>query len=121
MEDPLDIREFQKVYTNLSLLISLLLSKEQVLLFQSHRARAIDPKKVEESETLKVWIISLSPTARWTSSLYSKFLSGSNKHRKTKTQTAGIMHSVFQVALLSILVMARVKEYWLVLSYINSK
>ena len=68
---------------------------------------------------LKVWITSLSPMAKLISSLYSKFSSGFSKHKKIKTQIAGTMHSVFLVALISILVMVLVKEYWLVHSYIN--
>ena len=46
-EDVLDIRSFVKAHVNLTLLISLLLTKEQAFLFQHHRARAIadKPKK----------------------------------------------------------------------------
>ena len=44
-EEHLDIRSFVSVHTNLALLLSLLLSNEQLLLFQNHRAHAILQKK----------------------------------------------------------------------------
>ena len=43
-EDILDIRSFVKVHINLSLLISMLLTKQQAFLFQHNRARLIKEK-----------------------------------------------------------------------------
>ena len=43
-ERPLDIRSFVSVYTDLALLIKLIFSDQQALLFQYHRARAITYK-----------------------------------------------------------------------------
>ena len=44
-EENLDIRSFVSVRTNLALLLSLLLTNEQLLLFQHHRAHAILEKE----------------------------------------------------------------------------
>ena len=50
IEDQLDIRSFSGVYTNLSLLLSVLLTDEQALLFQHHRARLLHPKKDKKKD-----------------------------------------------------------------------
>ena len=50
IEDQLDIRSFSSVYTNLTLLLSVLLTDEQVLLFQHHRARLLHPKRDKHEE-----------------------------------------------------------------------
>ena len=47
IEDQLDIRSFASVYTNLTLLLSVLLTNEQALLFQHHRARLLHPNKIK--------------------------------------------------------------------------
>ena len=45
-EEHLDIRSFVSIHTNLALLLSMLLTKEQLLLFKNHRVHSIN----EESE-----------------------------------------------------------------------
>ena len=48
--DTLDIRSQANTYINLSLLISLLMTKEQMLLFQHQKARTINSKKQQKSD-----------------------------------------------------------------------
>ena len=43
-ERPLDIRSFVSMYTNLSLLLKVIFTEQQAILFQHHRARAISIK-----------------------------------------------------------------------------
>ena len=50
IEDQLDIRSFSGVYTNLTLLLSVLLTDEQALLFQHHRARLLHPKREKQED-----------------------------------------------------------------------
>lgn len=45
LENMLDIRSFFKVHTNLAILLELLLSKEQLILFKSQRQRALHYSK----------------------------------------------------------------------------
>ena len=47
----LDIRSFVAVYTNLTLLIQLLLTQNQTFLFQNHRARSISGASSSSSDT----------------------------------------------------------------------
>ena len=62
-EEHLDVRSFVSVHTNLALLLSMLMSNEQLLLFQNHRAHSIlwkkskDYKGTSKSESLKKDII----------------------------------------------------------------
>ena len=46
----LDIRSFVNVYTNLSLLLQLLLTQNQTFLFQHHRARSISGASSSSSD-----------------------------------------------------------------------
>ena len=50
IKDQLYIRSFSGVYTYLTLLLSVLLTDEQALLFQHHRARLLHPKKVKKED-----------------------------------------------------------------------
>ena len=43
-DESLDIRSFLDIYTNVSLLISMVLTDEQALLFMLHKARHLHPK-----------------------------------------------------------------------------
>ena len=49
-EELLDIRSFVSVHTNLALLLSMLLSNEQLMLFQNHRAHAILQKRKKDDK-----------------------------------------------------------------------
>ena len=49
-EEHLDIRSFVSVHTNLALLLSMLLSDEQLMLFQNHRAHAVLQKRKKNEE-----------------------------------------------------------------------
>ena len=46
-EDNLDIRNLTAVHTNLALILDLLLTKEQKILFSHHKARAVSDKLKE--------------------------------------------------------------------------
>lgn len=46
LERPLDIRSFVSMHTNLTLLIKLIFTEQQAILFQHHRARAISTNPI---------------------------------------------------------------------------